>query len=221
MPSQIPSTPIRLFVGLGNPGNEYEDTRHNAGFWYVDALARYCNASFAKETKFFGWLAKSRHQGNDVYFLKPNTYMNRSGQAVQALAQFYKLGAHEMLVLHDELDIAPGSIKMKKGGGTGGHNGLKDIQAKMGTADYWRLRIGIGHPRTLNLNQEVADFVLHPPKRDDLVAIQASMVKVEQVLPQLLSGDLEAAFRLLHTEPKLPKPPKLIKPVDLAKPVPE
>ncbi len=204
MPSQIPNTPIRFFVGLGNPGSEYEDTRHNAGFWFVDAIARQCNASFNKETKFSGWLAKTKVGGTEVFFLKPSTYMNLSGQSVRAVAQFYKIGAHEMLVLHDELDIAPGSLKMKKGGGTGGHNGLKDIQAQMGTADYWRLRIGIGHPRTLNLNQEVADFVLHAPRRDELAAIETLVPRTLAVVPQLLSGDLENAYRLLHTEPKPP-----------------
>jgi peptidyl-tRNA hydrolase, PTH1 family len=217
MPSQIPNTPIRLFVGLGNPGDEYENTRHNAGFWFVDALARQCNATFNRETKFFGWVAKARVGASDVFFLKPNTYMNRSGQAVAALTQFYKLAADEMLVLHDELDIAPGSLKIKKGGGTGGHNGLKDIQAKMATQDYWRLRIGIGHPRTLNLNQEVADFVLHAPRRDELAAIEQALPRTLQVLPQLLSGDLEAAFKLLHTEPKPPKPPKPAAPPEPAK----
>jgi peptidyl-tRNA hydrolase, PTH1 family len=204
MPSQIPNTPIRLFVGLGNPGSEYEDTRHNAGFWFVDAIARQCNATFNKETKFAGWVAKARIGGAEVFFLKPSTYMNLSGQSVRALAQFYKLGAHEMLVLHDELDIAPGSLKMKKGGGTGGHNGLKDIQAQMGTADYWRLRIGIGHPRTLNLNQDVADFVLRAPRRDELAAIETALPRTLAVVPQLLGGDLESAYRLLHTEPKPP-----------------
>jgi peptidyl-tRNA hydrolase, PTH1 family len=207
MPSQIPNNPLRFFVGLGNPGSEYEDTRHNAGFWFVEALARQCNATFNKETKFHGWLAKARVGPSDVYFLKPNTYMNRSGQAVQAVAQFYKLSAPEMLVLHDELDMLPGALKMKKGGGTGGHNGLKDIQAKLGTGDYWRLRIGIGHPRTLNLNQEVADFVLHPPRREELSAIETGFPRTLQVLPQLLAGDLETAFRILHTEPKPPKNP--------------
>ncbi len=199
MPSQIPVTPIRLIVGLGNPGAEYEQTRHNAGFWFVDTIARQLGANFAKETKFAGWAAKARGPVGDVWLLKPNTYMNRSGQAVQALCNFYKISIAELIVLHDELDLMPGVVKLKKGGGTGGHNGLKDIQAKMGSADYWRLRIGIGHPRTLNLTQEVADFVLHPPRRDEEQAILANESKVLDVLPQMLNGDLESAFRLLHT----------------------
>jgi peptidyl-tRNA hydrolase, PTH1 family len=199
MPSQIPVTPIRLIVGLGNPGPEYEQTRHNAGFWYVDAIAKQLGTSFNKETKFAGWVAKARGPLGDVWLLKPNTFMNRSGQAVQALCNFYKITVGELLVLHDELDLMPGAIKLKKGGGTGGHNGLKDIQAKMGSTDYWRLRIGIGHPRTLNLAQEVADFVLHQPRRDEEQAILANEPKVLGVLPQMLQGDLETAFRVLHT----------------------
>ncbi len=199
MPSQIPITPIRLIVGLGNPGAEYEQTRHNAGFWFVDGIARQLGASFNKETKFAGWAAKARGPVGDVWLLKPNTYMNRSGQSVQALCNFYKIAVGEILVLHDELDLMPGAIKLKKGGGSGGHNGLKDIQAKMGSPDYWRIRLGIGHPRTLNLTQEVADFVLHQPRRDEEQAIMGNESKVINVLPQLLSGDLEAALRVLHT----------------------
>lgn len=199
MPSQIPVQPIRFFVGLGNPGPEYEKTRHNAGFWFVDSIAHQLGASWNKEAKFFGHTAKARTTHGDVWLLKPGTYMNRSGQAVQALANFYKIGLQELLVLHDELDLPPGSLKLKKGGGTGGHNGLKDIQAKMGGPDYWRLRIGIGHPRTLNLQQEVADFVLHAPRRDEEKAIMDNEPRWLGVLPQLLSGDLEGAFRELHT----------------------
>jgi peptidyl-tRNA hydrolase, PTH1 family len=199
MPSQIPSHPLRLIVGLGNPGTDYEQTRHNAGFWFVDAIAQSLGASFQKDNKFFGWIAKARGPHGDIWLLKPSTYMNRSGQSVRAVSNFYKLALNDLLVVHDELDLMPGAIKLKKGGGTGGHNGLKDIQAQMGSPDYWRIRIGIGHPRTLNLQQEVADFVLHAPRREDEKLILANQERVLQVLPLLLSGDLEGAFRLLHT----------------------
>ena len=145
----IMSTPIRLIVGLGNPGPDYETTRHNAGFWLADHLADDLRASFALEKSFFGMVAKARLGADNVLLLKPNTYMNRSGQAVGALARFYKLAPEAVLVLHDELDLMPGQVKLKQGGGHAGHNGLKDIQAALGSPNFWRLRIGIGHPRTL------------------------------------------------------------------------
>ena len=202
MPSLISTTPIRLIVGLGNPGNEYEDTRHNAGFWYADTIAKHLGTSFARDAKFFGATAKTKYKGNDVFLVKPGTYMNRSGQSVQALANFFKITPAEMLVLHDELDLMPGIVKMKLGGGTGGHNGLKDIQAKIASPDYWRVKIGIGHPRTLNLTQEVADFVLHAPRRDDRVLIESNQSKLIDILPLLLEGNCEEALRLFHIKPK-------------------
>ena len=202
MPSLISTVPIRLIVGLGNPGNEYEATRHNAGFWFVDAVAASLGVNLSRDAKFFGATAKAKYKGNDVFLVKPGTYMNRSGQAVQSLANFFKITPAEMCVLHDELDLMPGTIKMKLGGGTGGHNGLKDIQARIASPDYWRVKIGIGHPRTLNLTQEVADFVLHPPRRDDREAIEANIVKFVDILPHLLEGNCEEALRLFHTKPK-------------------
>ncbi len=200
MSSQSCSSALRFLVGLGNPGNEYANTRHNAGFWFIDDIARQLGASFKKESKFFGEVAKVRGAQGDIYLLKPTTFMNRSGQAVQAVANFYQLSLADLLVIHDELDLAPGVVKLKKGGGTGGHNGLKDIQSKMGGPDYWRLRIGIGHPRTLNLNQDVADFVLHPARREEQQAIDANRSKVLEILPSLFAGDLEGAMRALHTQ---------------------
>jgi peptidyl-tRNA hydrolase, PTH1 family len=201
MASTIPAIATKLIVGLGNPGAEYEATRHNAGFWFADAIADELKTSFNKEQKFAGWFAKAKFKGNDVLILKPNTYMNRSGQSVQAVANFYKVNANEILVIHDELDMMPGSIKMKFGGGTGGHNGLKDIQSKIGTPDYWRVRVGIGHPRTLGLQQEVADFVLHPARFEEQDAINTTLPRLLKVLPNLLAGEIDDAVRLLHTAP--------------------
>lgn len=193
------SEPIRLIVGLGNPGPEYETTRHNAGFWLADHLADDLRASFALEKSFSGLLAKARFEGENVLLLKPITYMNRSGQAVGAVARFYKLAPEQVLVLHDELDLLPGQVKMKQGGGHAGHNGLKDIQAALGTPNFWRLRIGIGHPRTLNLAQQVADFVLHPPRREEQAEIDKVIDRCRAVVPALLRADFALATRQLHT----------------------
>lgn len=187
---------IRLIVGLGNPGAEYEQTRHNAGFWLVDQLAGH---RLSKEARFHGLAAKTRIAGEEIWLLEPQTYMNRSGQAVGALARFYKIAPEEVLVIHDELDLPPGAAKLKKGGSSGGHNGLKDITAALGTQDYWRLRIGIGHPRSLGLQQQVADFVLHRPRKEEQVLIDEAIAKSEQIIPMLCEGKFEAATMQLHT----------------------
>jgi len=194
-------TAIRLIVGLGNVGPEYEATRHNAGFWFVDAVADGAGARFAREAKFFGEVAKASLHGAAVWLLKPGTFMNRSGRAVAALANFYRIGADEILVVHDELDLLPGQSKMKNGGGHAGHNGLRDIQAAIGTPMFWRLRIGIGHPRTLSLNQEVADFVLHPPRRDEAAAIGDEIRRALVIVPDCVAGRMDAAMLKLHTRP--------------------
>lgn len=190
---------IQIIAGLGNPGPEYETTRHNAGFWFVDNLAHRLNVSFNRDRSFNADVAKAKVAGSDVWLIKPQTYMNRSGQSVAALMRFYKLTAEQLLVVHDELDLMPGVIKMKKGGGTGGHNGLKDIQAHLSTSDWWRLRIGIGHPRELNLAQEVADFVLHKPSKEHLSEIEKAIERGLDVMPQLLSGEVARAVAQLHT----------------------
>ena len=192
------SDPIRLIVGLGNPGPEYETTRHNAGFWLADHYADDLRASFNFEKAFFGMVAKARRGGENVLLLKPATYMNRSGQAVGAMARFYKLEPAQVLVLHDELDLLPGQVKIKQGGGHAGHNGLRDIQAALGSPDFWRIRIGIGHPRTLGLAQQVVDFVLHTPRREELTGIDSVIDRCRAVLPALLDGDLAQATRQLH-----------------------
>ncbi|HSQ10803.1 MAG TPA: aminoacyl-tRNA hydrolase [Burkholderiaceae bacterium] len=195
-----PRNGIRLIVGLGNFGAEYAATRHNAGYWLVDAIARRAGVRFSGERKFHGDAARIRLAGRDVWLLKPTTYMNRSGQSVVAVALFYKILPTEILVAHDELDLPPGAVKLKRGGGTAGHNGLKDTQALLSTADFWRLRIGIGHPRSLQLEQDVADFVLHPPRRDELAAIDEAVGRGEGIVELLAEGRFEAAMLRLHTK---------------------
>lgn len=190
--------PPRLIVGLGNPGPDYADTRHNAGFWLVDRLADDLKVNLAAQSKFHGHVGRGSVQGNDLWLLQPSTYMNRSGQAVIALARFYKILPDEILVVHDELDLAPGGIRLKQGGGAGGHNGIKDIQAHLGTPDFWRLRLGVGHPRTLGLQQEVADFVLHRPRNDEQSAIDQAIDRCLLAWPQLAKGDYTAAQQRLH-----------------------
>jgi PTH1 family peptidyl-tRNA hydrolase len=194
------SMSIRLIVGLGNPGPEYEQTRHNAGFWLVDNLANSLpGIRLQRETRFQALLAKTVIAGHEVWLLEPQTFMNRSGQSVGALARFYKIAPEEVLVVHDELDMVPGVSKMKKGGSAGGHNGLKDITAALGSQDYWRLRLGIGHPRTLNSQQVVADYVLHRPRKEEQVLIEEAIDKSLRVLPLLCEGKFDAAMLELHT----------------------
>lgn len=188
--------PPRLIVGLGNPGAEYADTRHNAGFWFVDRLAAQLRAPLHPTPKFLGLAGRS----GETWLLQPTTFMNRSGQAVAALARFYKVEPDEVLVIHDELDLAPGGIRLKQGGGAGGHNGIKDIQSHLGTPNFWRLRLGVGHPRTLGLNQEVADFVLHRPRADEQDAIDRAIDRCLLTWPKLAQGDYAAAQQQLHAK---------------------
>jgi PTH1 family peptidyl-tRNA hydrolase len=186
--------PPRLIVGLGNPGPEYENTRHNAGFWFVDQLACQLKVTLAPQAKFFGRAGRI----GELWLLQPGTFMNRSGQAVAALANFYKIEPAEILVVHDELDLPPGGIRLKQGGGNGGHNGLKDIQARVGTPDYWRLRLGIGHPRTLASSQQVVDFVLHPPRKEEQADIDQAIHRCLLAWPKLAVGEFAAAQQQLH-----------------------
>jgi PTH1 family peptidyl-tRNA hydrolase len=192
---------IRLIVGLGNPGPEYQLTRHNAGFWLVDNLANTLpHCSLQRDKQLNALVAKTAIAGSDVWLLEPQTFMNRSGASVGALARFFKIAAEEILVVHDELDIDPGVAKLKKGGSSGGHNGLKDITAALGTQDYWRLRIGIGHPRNLNSQQAVVDFVLHRPRKEEQTLIDESIDKSLQIIPHLVAGKFETATMQLHTK---------------------
>ena len=187
---------IKLIVGLGNPGDKYEATRHNAGFWWVDQLAAASNSKLALDAKFFG-IAGKLSPTPDVWLLKPTTFMNASGKAVAALANYYKITPAEILVVHDELDLPPDTVKLKKGGGHGGHNGLKDITAALGTADFWRLRLGIGHPGDRN---EVVNFVLKPPTKDEQTAIERCIDNSVNVAQLLLNGEFESAMLKLHTK---------------------
>ncbi|WP_442593171.1 aminoacyl-tRNA hydrolase [Parapusillimonas sp. JC17] len=190
--------PIRLIIGLGNPGPEYETTRHNAGFWLVDHLADDLKAGFSLEKGFSAMVAKARFEGEAVILAKPMTFMNRSGQAAGAIMRFYKLVPEQVLVLHDELDLLPGQVKIKQGGGHAGHNGLRDIQAAFSSPAFWRLRLGIGHPRTLGLAQQVAAFVLNPPRREELEKIEGVIDRCRAVMPALLRGDFRQATNQLH-----------------------
>ena len=184
-------TTPRLIVGLGNPGPEYEATRHNVGFWFVDRLADTLKVSLVPQAKFYGKAARA----GDLWLLQPTTFMNRSGQAVVALARFYKILPDEILVVHDELDLPPGGIRLKQGGGNGGHNGLKDIQAHLTVPDFWRLRIGIGHPGDRN---EVVNYVLKAPRKEEQTLIDGALTRCLNAWPKLAAGDYEAAQRVLH-----------------------
>ncbi|MFH2133748.1 MAG: aminoacyl-tRNA hydrolase [Pseudomonadota bacterium] len=190
------SEQIKLIVGLGNPGKEYEATRHNAGFWWVDELARMQHANFKADSKFHGLVAKANLHGHEVHLLKPQTFMNVSGRAVGALAKFFKIEAAQILVVHDELDLPPGSAKLKLGGGHGGHNGLKDIIAHLGSKDFWRLRIGVGHPGD---RAEVVNFVLNAPRKEEQVLIDEASQRAQEVAPLIIEGKLEAAMLKLHS----------------------
>ena len=203
--------PIKLFVGLGNPGDKYAATRHNAGFWWVDQLAAGTGTRLALEPKFFGVAGKlnssqlSIHKlstskydlTSDIWLIKPTTFMNGSGKTVAAIANYYKILPSQILVIHDELDLPPETVKLKKSGGHGGHNGLKDITAALNTPDFWRLRLGIGHPGDRN---EVVNFVLKAPLKDEQNAINQCIDKSLEIVPQLLSGDFESAMLKLHTK---------------------
>ncbi len=192
----------RLVVGLGNPGAEYTETRHNAGFWFCERLAGRLGVNLARESRFHALVGHDRSAG--VWLLLPQTYMNRSGQAVGALARFYRIPPAEILVVHDELDIPPGQLRVKFGGGLGGHNGLKDITAHLGTQDFWRLRIGIGHPGDRN---EVVNYVLKPPRREEQAEIDAAIERALDLWPLILRGDWNAAMQRAHTRPPSSLPP--------------
>jgi PTH1 family peptidyl-tRNA hydrolase len=191
---------IRLLVGLGNPGKEYERTRHNAGFWLVERFALQQGVALRKDTKYQALVGRIGSSG--AWLVQPQSFMNASGRAVQMLAGFFKIPAAEILVVHDELDFAPGMVKVKQGGGIAGHNGLRDISQRLATHDYWRMRLGIGHPGD---KAAVADYVLHRPSAEDQAEIDAAIARSIEVLPQFLSGDMQGAMQKLHTVDK-PKP---------------
>ena len=197
---------IKLFVGLGNPGPEYAATRHNAGFWWIDQLARRLNAPLALERTYKGRVARTSVAGQSVWLLQPQTFMNLSGQSVSALARFFKIAPEEILVAHDELDLPAGEAKLKFGGGHAGHNGLRDIHAQLGQADYWRLRLGIGHP---GARHEVVGWVLKKPPLDEQIAIEQAAGRAAAAFELLAAGDMNAATQRIHTtKPPRPKPPR-------------
>ena len=202
---------IKLFVGLGNPGVEYEATRHNAGFWWIDALSRELKAPLGFDKSYFGQAARTTVKGQTVWLLTPQTYMNLSGKSVAALARFFKIKPEEILVAHDELDIIPGQVKLKFGGSHAGHNGLRDIHAQLGTGDYWRLRLGVGHPGS---KDEVVDWVLRKPTPEHRVAIEGSITRSVKAAPALLAGEMDKATMLIHTStPPRPKPARKTEPL--------
>lgn len=197
---------IKLFVGLGNPGPEYEDTRHNAGFWWIDALARELKLRLQPERSYYGFAARGNVAGQTVWLLQPQTFMNLSGKSVAALAKFFKIAPAEILVAHDELDIIPGQVKIKQGGSHAGHNGLRDIHAQLGASDYWRLRIGIGHPGD---KSDVVGWVLKKPLAEQRKLIDESIERSLKAVPAMLDGDMAKAMMLAHTaKPPRPKPPR-------------
>jgi PTH1 family peptidyl-tRNA hydrolase len=190
---------ILLVAGLGNPGSEYERTRHNAGFWFVDRLAGAGSAVMRNDRKF---LAKIGRLADEVWLLEPQTFMNRSGEAIAAVARFYKIAPADILVVHDELDLPPGDARLKFGGGTAGHNGLRDIAEQLGTPEFWRMRIGIGHPRDIAASQqEVVDYVLHSPRAEEKTLIDAAIKRGLDLWPELRDGTMERAMHQLHTKP--------------------
>ncbi len=201
---------MKLIIGLGNPGEKYERTRHNAGFWLIERFAAKNGIAMRKDAKFQALVG--RHADSGVWLLMPQNFMNASGRAVQMMAGFFKITPAEILVLHDELDFAPGVAKVKQGGGIAGHNGLRDISARLNSHDYWRLRIGIGHPGD---RQAVSDYVLNKPSAEDRVEIDAAIERSLEIMPLALAGDMQAAMLKLHTpdkpakaEQKQPKTPE-------------
>ncbi len=203
---------IRLFVGLGNPGPEYEATRHNAGFWWTDALAEQLGVRLVPERSYQGLAARVNRPGAEpVWLLQPMTFMNRSGASVAPLARFFKIEPKQILVVHDELDLLPGQAKLKFGGSAAGHNGLKDIHGMLGTLDFWRLRLGIGHP---GVKAEVVNYVLKKPSPDQRDAISKSIDQSLKAVDALLAGEMDRALALIHAQPPRPKPPRPPRPTE-------
>ena len=190
---------MKLIIGLGNPGEKYERTRHNAGFWLIERFAAQNGIAMRKDAKFQALVG--RHAESGVWLLLPQTFMNASGRPVQMMASFFKIAPADILVVHDELDFAPGVAKVKQGGGIAGHNGLRDISARLGSHDYWRLRIGIGHPGD---RQGVSDYVLNKPSADDRAAIDETIGRALDVMPLVLAGDMPGVMLKLHTVEKMP-----------------
>ena len=196
---------IRLLVGLGTPGPEYEATRHNAGFWWIDTVARRLGAHLSADKAYHGLVARVNRPTGPIWLIEPQTYMNLSGKSVAPLARFFRIAPEEILVVHDELDVLPGQMKLKQGGSAAGHNGLKDIQAQLGSPAFWRLRLGIGHPGD---RAEVAGYVLRKPPASERELIEGCIDRSMEALDLLLAGDMPKATALLHAGPQRPKPPR-------------
>ena len=193
---------IRLLVGLGNPGPEYDATRHNAGFWWLDAVAAKLGARLVFDRSYQARVARVNRAGSDpLWLLEPQTYMNLSGKSVAGLARFFKIAPENIVVAHDELDLLPGHVKLKQGGSHAGHNGLKDIIAQLGSADFWRLRLGIGHP---GVKAEVIDYVLKKPSAEHREAIEHAISRTLDTLDLLLAGEMERAMMKVHLKPPRP-----------------
>ena len=200
-------------VGLGNPGAEYDGTRHNAGFWFIDEVARQLKAPLAPDRAYFGMAARASRPGGPLWLLEPMTFMNLSGKSVSALARFFKIAPDEILVAHDDLDLAPGHMKMKFGGSHAGHNGLRDIQAQLGTGDFWRLRLGIGHP---GVKSEVSGYVLRRPPVSERMAVDECITQALGVLDLLIDGPMDRAMMKIHARPAPPKPAASARPPTLS-----
>jgi peptidyl-tRNA hydrolase, PTH1 family len=196
---------IRLFIGLGNPGPAYEGTRHNAGFWWVQALADQLKATLVHDRNYHGLVARANLPGGPVWLLQPLTFMNLSGKAAAPLARFFKIEPQQILVVHDELDLLPGQVKLKQGGSAAGHNGLKDLHAQLGSPDFWRLRLGIGHP---GVKAEVPDYVLRKPSAEHRDAIWQAIDKSLPASGLLIAGEMAKAQALVHAGAQRPKPPR-------------
>lgn len=195
------TTGPKLIAGLGNPGPEYADTRHNVGFWFVDALAREYQLTFRTERRFSGAACQLAADSQRCWLLKPGTYMNHSGQSVAAMAQYYDVAPASILVVHDEIDLPAGQVKLKFSGGHGGHNGLRDIIRQLGSSDFYRLRIGVGHP---GHRDHVVPYVLGRPAVTDREAIEEVIVRTLTEIPQLLQGEYEKVMNELHRRPASP-----------------
>ena len=208
---------IRLLVGLGNPGPEYEATRHNAGFWWIDTVARRLGAHLSADKAYHGLVARVNRPAGPIWLIEPQTYMNLSGKSVAPLARFFRIAPEEILVVHDELDVLPGQMKLKQGGSAAGHNGLKDIQAQLGSPAFWRLRLGIGHPGD---RAEVAGYVLRKPPASERELIEGCIDRSMEALDLLLAGDMAKATALLHAGPQRPKPPRPPRPPAAPAPTP-
>lgn len=188
-----------LLVGLGNPGDQYTKTRHNAGFWLLEQIASHAHINWREEKKFFGQTAKTIIGNETVHLLKPQTFMNASGRSVQAIANFYHLEPKKIIVIHDELDLPEGSVKLKYGGGHGGHNGLRDIIAALDSRDFYRIRVGIGRPSQA---QEVVNYVLKPPSKAGRASIDAALTDAKTAIEKMIIDGAEKAMHWLHSQPK-------------------